>query len=206
MHRSKRSGAKSETDGDFSVHPKLFVFYDKKTGTQRFEVEASNDGRLPIDQAVSLLAMHCIARRQNPRDFCVMIAADEDLVNRLAGRATKLMQSCIESPYSVSLSRRQQEALRGVEENFSNKEIASKLNLSERTVKFHVSALLEKFEVRNRGSLILQGANLHPAGMDSERKPPLQIPSNHNGRLSQALDNERRKQRLPGPLERRSGA
>src|SRR5258706_612282 len=40
-------------------------------------------------------------------------------------------------------------------ENLSNKEIASKLNIAERTVKFHVSNLLNKFGVRRRADLIL---------------------------------------------------
>jgi|SRR5215472_3514826 len=35
----------------FSVHPKLFVFFDKRTGTPRFQVRACQDGTLPIDQA-----------------------------------------------------------------------------------------------------------------------------------------------------------
>jgi DNA-binding CsgD family transcriptional regulator len=36
-----------------------------------------------------------------------------------------------------------------------NKEIALRLNISERTVKFHVSNLLAKFGVRRRADLIL---------------------------------------------------
>jgi two-component system nitrate/nitrite response regulator NarL len=53
------------------------------------------------------------------------------------------------------LSRREQEALDALLENLSNKEIASKLHISERTVKFHVSNLLQKFGVRRRADLIL---------------------------------------------------
>jgi DNA-binding NarL/FixJ family response regulator len=53
------------------------------------------------------------------------------------------------------LSRREQEALNSLLENLSNKEIAAKLNISERTVKFHVSNLLQKFGVRRRADLIL---------------------------------------------------
>ncbi len=53
------------------------------------------------------------------------------------------------------LSRREQETLDALLENMSNKEIATKLNISERTVKFHVSNLLAKFGVRRRADLIL---------------------------------------------------
>ena len=53
------------------------------------------------------------------------------------------------------LSRREQETLDSLLENLANKEIATKLNISERTVKFHVSNLLAKFGVRRRADLIL---------------------------------------------------
>ena len=55
----------------------------------------------------------------------------------------------------ANLSRREQEVLDSLLENLSNKEIASKLNIAERTVKFHVSNLLNKFGVRRRADLIL---------------------------------------------------
>ena len=53
------------------------------------------------------------------------------------------------------LSRREREVLDALLENLSNKEIASKLNMSERTAKFHVSNLLAKYGVRRRADLIL---------------------------------------------------
>ena len=56
---------------------------------------------------------------------------------------------------AADLSRREQETLEALLENLSNKEIANKLNISERTVKFHVSNLLSKFGVRRRADLIL---------------------------------------------------
>jgi len=56
---------------------------------------------------------------------------------------------------SSDLSRREREVLESLLENLANKEIASRLNISERTVKFHVSNLLNKFGVRRRADLIL---------------------------------------------------
>ena len=58
-------------------------------------------------------------------------------------------------PGGPSLSRREKEVLDTVVESLSNKEIASRLNISERTVKFHVSNLLAKFSVQRRADLIL---------------------------------------------------
>lgn len=56
---------------------------------------------------------------------------------------------------AVRLSPREREVLDALLGNLSNKEIASKLNMSERTAKFHVSNLLAKYGVRRRADLIL---------------------------------------------------
>ena len=53
------------------------------------------------------------------------------------------------------ISRREKEILACLLENRSNKEIAAALNISERTVKFHVSNLLAKYRVQRRADLIL---------------------------------------------------
>ena len=54
----------------------------------------------------------------------------------------------------LNLSRRQTEVLEGLKEGLANKEIANKLNISERTVKFHVSNLFTKFKVDSRIQLM----------------------------------------------------
>jgi len=53
------------------------------------------------------------------------------------------------------VSRREREVLDLLLDNLCNKEIASKLFISERTVKFHVSNLLSKFGVQRRADLIV---------------------------------------------------
>jgi DNA-binding NarL/FixJ family response regulator len=55
----------------------------------------------------------------------------------------------------VELSGREREVLGLIHENFSNKEIASRLHISPRTAKFHVSNLLAKHGVKRRAELIL---------------------------------------------------
>jgi DNA-binding CsgD family transcriptional regulator len=147
----------------FFVRPTAFVFFDRKSGIRRFEVKAGDDGRLPGEQAASLLAIHCVARQQQPRDFDVMVSAGEDLVEGIAGCANKLIRSCAGYKIAgVPLSRRQQEVLTAISQNLSNKEIAAKLNVSVRTIKFHVSTLLEKFEVRGRVDLMIEAAEFLP--------------------------------------------
>ena len=66
---------------------------------------------------------------------------------------TKRAKPSLES--ATGLTRRQKDVMNGLLANLSNKEIADSLNISERTVKFHVSALLEKFGVRRRADLIV---------------------------------------------------
>jgi two-component system nitrate/nitrite response regulator NarL len=70
---------------------------------------------------------------------------------------------------AADLSRREQEVLSSLLENLSNKEIGSRLNISERTVKFHVSNLLSKFGVRRRADLILLCYQKRSATVESPR-------------------------------------
>lgn len=59
------------------------------------------------------------------------------------------------SKWSSRLSAREMQVLDLLLSNQSNKEIASKLRIAERTVKFHVSNVLAKFGVQRRADLIL---------------------------------------------------
>jgi DNA-binding NarL/FixJ family response regulator len=59
-----------------------------------------------------------------------------------------------------ALSRREREVLDGLLENLSNMEIGTRLYISERTVKFHVSNLLAKFGVPRRGDLIVRAVQI----------------------------------------------
>ena len=131
-----------------------FYFHDKNTGATHFQVQADPDGRLPLDQAAGLLAMHCMVRGQAPSDYLVMVRAENDSLDELTARATKLLEAGRSVKSHVRLTRREEEVLDGVMQSLSIKEIAAKLNLSERTVKFHVSSLLAKFQVRGRMELV----------------------------------------------------
>lgn len=61
------------------------------------------------------------------------------------------------------LSRREREVLLSVLTGVTNKEIASELHVSERTVKFHVSHLLKKLGAHRRADLIARQYGLWPA-------------------------------------------
>jgi DNA-binding NarL/FixJ family response regulator len=61
-----------------------------------------------------------------------------------------------------TLSRREREVLISILNGLTNKEIASELHISERTVKFHVSRLFQKFGAQRRSDLIAKQYQLWP--------------------------------------------
>lgn len=136
----------------------LYYFYEKNTGVTHFHVEAAPDGAFPVDQAAGLLAMHCMVRGQSPSDYVVMVKADTDALEGLTEKAAKLLEAGHSVSSPVKLTRREEEVLEGVMRSLANKEIAANLNLSERTVKFHVSSLLAKFRVRGRMELVREAS------------------------------------------------
>ncbi|HVS88209.1 MAG TPA: helix-turn-helix transcriptional regulator [Candidatus Acidoferrum sp.] len=141
------------TDSRPAFPRQLYFFYEKNTGVSHFHVEAGPDGTFPVDQAAGLLAMHCMVRGQSPADYVVLIEAETDILEGLNEKAEKLLQAGHSVSGPIKLTRREEEVLGGVMRSLANKEIAAMLNLSERTIKFHVSSLLAKFGVRGRMEL-----------------------------------------------------
>jgi DNA-binding CsgD family transcriptional regulator len=139
-----------------------YFFYEKNTGVSHFHVEASADGHFPVEEAAGLLAMHCMVQGQSPRDYVVMVEAAHESLEGLTEKAEKLLQAGHSVGGSVKLTRREKEVLGGVMRSLANKEIAASLNLSERTVKFHVSSLLTKFRVRGRMELAREATRRTP--------------------------------------------
>ena len=83
-------------------------------------------------------------------------------------RAKELLEEGRAVSRPASLSPRQSEILLSVIRNRANKEIASKLNITVRTVKFHISSLLNKFGVDNRAELARRAAGfLKPDAVDT---------------------------------------
>ncbi len=64
--------------------------------------------------------------------------------------ATRLMQHMTQEPEPDPLTPREEEVLQALAQGLQNKEIAAQLHITERTVKFHVSAILAKLEAGNR--------------------------------------------------------
>ncbi|MDJ0739733.1 MAG: response regulator transcription factor [Gammaproteobacteria bacterium] len=65
-----------------------------------------------------------------------------------------------QQPSPTKMSRREMDVLNLMAEGKSNNQIASKLVISERTVKFHVSSILGKLEVANRTAAVLKATRI----------------------------------------------
>lgn len=62
---------------------------------------------------------------------------------------------------SVSLNSREGQVVRELLNGASNKEIANKLNLSDKTVKHYMTQIMQKFNVRNRVEVVLQAQRIY---------------------------------------------
>jgi DNA-binding CsgD family transcriptional regulator len=147
----------------------VVVFCEKSSGVTQFRAELAADEGFSLERVAGLLAMQCLVRGYEPDDFVVLVPAEKSIVGRLVARARYLLAEgrAIEGP--ASLSPRQKEILQSVICNRANKEIASKLNITVRTVKFHISTLLCKFGVGSRGELARRAAGLlRPSPLESE--------------------------------------
>jgi len=154
--------------------PSSFVFCERSSGAAQFRAESTADLNCTVERMAGLLAMQCLVRGTDPSDFEILVAAERSFASRLQSRAKELLEEgrAVASP--SCLSPRQQEILHSVIRNQANKEIASKLNITVRTVKFHISSLLSRFGVENRAELARRAAGVlrPPTGeMDAEAVP-----------------------------------
>ena len=130
-----------------------FVLCERSSGAVRFRVDAEPDGSMPVEKIAGLLAVHCLVRGQAPEDYELMVVPRESLLDAASERAQELLAAGRALGAGVKVSRREQEVLDCILQGCANKEIACKLNVAERTVKFHVSSLLAKFGVTDRVAL-----------------------------------------------------
>jgi DNA-binding CsgD family transcriptional regulator len=160
--------------------PSLFVFCEKATGVAQFRAQTYVGSENTLERIASLFAMQCLVRGEDPDDFAVLVPADSALAGQLISRTKDLLNEGREANDPKSLSPRQKEILRSVLCNRANKEIASKLNITVRTVKFHISSLLSKFGVENRTELARKAAgSLRPL---AQEPPVLERPVVENDR------------------------
>ena len=142
------------------LHPSndLLVFCEKTTGAAQFCSDSNGTPESTLERLASLLAMQCLVRGNDPHDFAVLVPAERQFTNRLVARAQELLHVGRSAATPASLSARQREILHSVICHRANKEIAAQCNITVRTVKFHISSLLSKFGVENRGELARRAA------------------------------------------------
>jgi DNA-binding CsgD family transcriptional regulator len=127
-----------------------FVFCEKRSGLAQFQAASESNLECTIERMASTLAMQCLVRGSEPDDFEILVPVEKVLANRLESRAKQLLNEGRAIANPASLSPRQREILHSILCNHANKEIANKLNITVRTVKFHISTLLSKFGAENR--------------------------------------------------------
>ncbi len=105
------------------------------------------------------LLTYAEARKDLPRALQAVAAGGFWVPRSLFSRFVDSILAKVRDRRSMSdpadLTRREREVFNALLGNMSNKDIARKLHISERTAKFHVSNLLTKFSVRRRADLIL---------------------------------------------------
>ena len=74
--------------------------------------------------------------------------------------ASRLMHRAVEPPVGADLTPRERDVLRLLAEGFPNKEIGRRLFVSEKTVKTHVSSILQKLDVQDRTQAALAAVRL----------------------------------------------
>ena len=129
---------------------------------QRIVVYTAHDDETHIVEAVEHGVEGYVLKSANPTELLTAI--------KVVHRGGTFMQPSVastlmkhmrrangnQSPPDFGISPREFEVLRLMAEGQSNKQIAGRLVISERTVKFHVSAILSKLEVSNRTSAVLK--------------------------------------------------
>jgi len=78
-----------------------------------------------------------------------------DLMRQLVFATANIVQPAAEKVRLDLLSSREQDVAKAVAAGKSNKEVAKELDITERTVKAHLSAVFEKLNVRDRLHLVL---------------------------------------------------
>lgn len=151
-----------------------FVFCDKATGIAQFGAASSAHPDCTVERVAGLLAMQCLVRGHEPSDFAILVPAEKTLADRLTSRAKELLEEgrAVSSP--ACLSPRQREILHSVICNRANKEIADRLNITVRTVKFHISTLLSKFGVDNRTDLARRAAGVMRSNVSDGARVPFE--------------------------------
>lgn len=168
----------------------------------------TGDKEAAFSRAASLLALGCMVRGNAPGDYAVWVPAESSLIDRIKKHADELLHVGRTLSSSIDLSPREGEVLKELLHHRLNKEIADRLRISVRTVKFHVSSLLAKFGVGSRWDLIQKAQPMFNAKHLADSFATLQAPDSAAPAPAQTVPaqpilKDRKQQRAPHhPAER----
>jgi DNA-binding NarL/FixJ family response regulator len=135
------------------VKSQEYVFIQLPGGIERFRTLAKKDGSINFEESLLMLTNVCALLHALPDDFMVVRQELFKETKLLVQRAREVLAKTEKFLLRPRLTPREQQVLSYVLLGKANKEIADQVNLSVRTVKFHVSSLLLKYGVRGRGEL-----------------------------------------------------
>lgn len=138
-----------------SATSECWLVYEKETGAVCYRFESGAGVAAPVGRLSAILAMHCFLRDKQPDNFAVLEARSTTELDRVPLEAAAVIAEVRGLKQARTLTVPQARVLQGIAEYLSDKEIASRLNVSKSTVKFHVSGLLRKFGAADRHVLRL---------------------------------------------------
>jgi len=115
---------------------------------------SANENPETIQQALDFGAQGYVSKRSSPQEIATALQAVSSGQLWIPPAIAQQLDSSRKPPGIAQrlarLTPQQHRVLELVAEGLLNKQIADRLNIQERTIKAHVSAILEKLEVRNR--------------------------------------------------------
>lgn len=109
-------------------------------------------GLLPEDAAPAVISAAIVALSQG------LIVVHPYFASQFSAAPGAIIGAGDHEPLTEPLTQREREVLQWLGQGLSNRQIAGRLNISEHTVKFHVSAIYAKLGVASRAEAVRVGA------------------------------------------------
>ena len=115
-----------------------------------------------VNEALAAGARGVISRDSTPRQIHAALRAIAEGLRVIDGDATlrPLSERTADAELVEPLTARELEVLRLLSAGMTNKEIASRLGITEHTIKFHVNAILGKLDAETRTEAVVHAARL----------------------------------------------
>lgn len=146
-----------------------FLALNRRTNQVIATVDEAREKVFPLEELVMAVAPVACAQAMSPDDIEILMPVPFR-GGQLLRERLKQFHINFRRSFGAKMTVRETQVMQGIARCLSNKEIAHELNLSVRTIKFHVSSLLQKYRVRGRSDLALCAARLNLTV--SEASPP----------------------------------